>query len=189
MPTPTYRPHLPPCLPACDPPILLHRADLAELHCHGRRAARPARPRHRHRDAHRRPAGRVWHHTRAHRFFSVARRRRAGRPIGSALRCCAVLEVIVTLLVDPAEPLLVVDDSRVKRRFKRRGRKVYGSAMHSDPTATGRRTVWGNNWVVVGILVALPAVPTAGCACRWGPAVAAPPPQGHPAPRNPWPAG
>jgi hypothetical protein len=98
----------------------------------------------------------------------------------------AVLAVLVTLLVGPAEPLLVVvDDSRVKRRFKRRGRKVYGSAMHSDPTATGRRTVWGNNWVVVGILVALPAVPTAGCACRWGPAVAAPPPQGHQATPGP----
>lgn len=92
----------------------------------------------------------VWHHTRAHRFFSAAR----WSPDRLGL---AVLEVIVTLLVDPAEPLLVVVDDSL---FKRRGRKVYGSAMHYDPTATGRRrTAWGNNWVVVGVLVALPFIP------------------------------
>lgn len=91
-----------------------------------------------------------WHHTRAHRFFSAAR----WSPDRLGL---AVLEVIVTLLVDPAEPLLVVVDDSL---FKRRGRKVYGSAMHYDPTATGRRrTAWGNNWVVVGVLVALPFIP------------------------------
>jgi DDE superfamily endonuclease len=92
----------------------------------------------------------VWHHTRAHRFFAGAR----WSPDQLGL---AVLEVIVTLLVDPAEPLLVVVDDSL---FKRRGRKVFGTAMHDDPTATGRRrTAWGNSWVVVGVLVALPCIP------------------------------
>jgi DDE superfamily endonuclease len=92
----------------------------------------------------------VWHHARAHRFFAAAR----WSPDRLGL---AVLEVIVALLVDPAAPLLVVVDDSL---FKRRGRKVFGAAMHYDPTATGRRrSAWGNNWVVVGILVQLPCVP------------------------------
>ena len=92
----------------------------------------------------------IWHHARAHRFFSAAR----WSPDQLGL---AVVEAIVTLLVDPAEPLLVVVDDSL---FKRRGRKVYGAAMHYDPCATGRRrTAWGNSWVVVGILVGLPFVP------------------------------
>ncbi len=91
----------------------------------------------------------VWHHTRAHRFFSAARW--SADQVGLAL-----LEVIVRLLVVPETPLLVVVDDSL---FKRAGRKVFGAGWHYDPTGTGRRrTAWGNNWVVLGVLVRLPFV-------------------------------
>ena len=90
-------------------------------------------------------AGR-WHHTRAHRFFSAA--------CWSADQLgLTVLELIVTRLVDPLAPLLLaVDDSL----FKRRGRRIYGTFFHYDPTASGRRrtawgTAWGNNWVILSV--------------------------------------
>lgn len=68
-----------------------------------------------------------------------------------------VLEVIVTCLLEPDVPLrLVVDDTL----FRRSGRKVWGTAWHHDPLATGRKPVaWANCWVVVGVLVELPFVP------------------------------
>jgi hypothetical protein len=92
----------------------------------------------------------IWHHARAHRFFATSR----WSPDRLGV---AVLEVIVALLVAPAAPLLVVVDDSL---FKRRGRKVDGTAWHYDPTAGGRRrTAWGNNGVVVGILVDLPCLP------------------------------
>src|SRR6266545_4499496 len=90
-----------------------------------------------------------WHQTRAHRFFSAARW--SADQVGLAL-----LEVIVRLLVVPETPLLVVVDDSL---FKRAGRKVFGAGWHYDPTGTGRRrTAWGNNWVVLGVLVRLPFV-------------------------------
>jgi len=93
-------------------------------------------------------AGR-WHHARAHRFFSAARWQ--ADQVG-----LVVLEMIVTRLLAPAAPIhLVADDSL----FKRSGRKVFGAAWHYDAAAPGRkRTAWGNNWVVVGVLVGLPFV-------------------------------
>jgi hypothetical protein len=91
-----------------------------------------------------------WHHSRAHRFFARAR----WNPDQLGL---AVLRLVVARLVDPQAPLLVVVDDSL---FKRRGRKVYGAAFHYDPCATGRRrSAWGNNWVVLGVLVALPFLP------------------------------
>jgi hypothetical protein len=91
----------------------------------------------------------VWHHARAHRFFAAARWSADTLGLG-------VCDLIVGWLLDPAAPVcLVVDDSL----FKRTGRRIFGAAWHYDATATGRkRTAWGNNWVVVGVLVALPFV-------------------------------
>ena len=91
----------------------------------------------------------VWHHTRAHRFFSAARW--SVDRVGLAL-----LDVIVRLLIPSDAPmLLAVDDSL----FKRRGRKIFGAAWHHDAAAPGRnRVAWGNSWVVVGVLVRLPFV-------------------------------
>ncbi len=65
-------------------------------------------------------------------------------------------DLIVTRLLTPETPIrLVVDDSL----FKRSGRKVFGTTWHYDAAASGRRrTAWGNNWVVVGVLVRLPFV-------------------------------
>lgn len=91
---------------------------------------------------------RVWHHARAHRFFSHARW--SVDELG--LR---VLALIVTRLLEPGAPLeLVVDDTLLQRR----GRKVHGTHWHHDATANSDRAAvaWGNNWVVVGILVCLP---------------------------------
>jgi DDE superfamily endonuclease len=94
-------------------------------------------------------AGR-WHHSRAHRFFSHARW--SADQVGLAL-----LEVITARLLGPGAPLrLVVDDTL----FHRSGRKVFGVAWHHDPAAKGgRRIAWGNNWVVLGVLVHLPFLP------------------------------
>jgi len=91
----------------------------------------------------------VWHHACAHRFFSAARW--SADTLG-----LLVCDLIVDRLLDPAAPIcLVVDDSL----FKRTGRKIFGAGWRYDAAATGRkRTAWGNNWVVVGVLVALPFV-------------------------------
>jgi hypothetical protein len=94
-------------------------------------------------------AGR-WHHARAHRFFAAARW--SADQLG-----LAACDLIVGVLLSPDAPIvLVVDDSL----FKRTGRKIHGAGWRYDATATGRkRTAWGNTWVVIGVLVALPLVP------------------------------
>ena len=97
----------------------------------------------------------VWHHTRAHRFFSHA-------------RWCAdelglkVAEVIVSRLLSPDQPLVVpIDDTLAKRR----GRKVFGCFWHHDATANSRKgsLAWGNNWVTAGINVKLPFLERTVC--------------------------
>lgn len=92
----------------------------------------------------------TWHHSRAHRFFSKA------RWSADQLGLC-LLELILGLLVPAEEPVrLVVDDTL----FRRSGRKIYGACWHHDPLGVGRGAIaWGNNWVVVGVLVDLPFVP------------------------------
>jgi DDE superfamily endonuclease len=92
----------------------------------------------------------VWHHSRAHRFFSAAH----WSP--DQLGLC-LLDLAVATLVPAGAPVrLVVDDTL----FRRTGRKVFGTAWHHDPLGTRRRAVaWGNNWVVLGVLVDLPFLP------------------------------
>ena len=92
----------------------------------------------------------TWHHTRAHRFFSTARW--SPDQLGLVL-----LDLIVGLLVPEGAPVrLAVDDTL----FRRSGRKVFAAAWHHDPLGVGRGAIaWGNNWVVVGVLVDLPFVP------------------------------
>jgi hypothetical protein len=70
---------------------------------------------------------RIWHHARAHRFFTAA-------------RWCAdtVGLVLVDLIVDRLLPAgaaitVVVDDTL----FKRSGKKVFGVAWHHDGAAKG----------------------------------------------------
>jgi hypothetical protein len=91
----------------------------------------------------------VWHHATAHRFFSAARW--SADQVGLVL-----LDRIVAWLPATAPLALIVDDSL----FKRSGPKVFGTAWHYDAAAPGRRRVaWGNNWVVLGVLVAVPCLP------------------------------
>jgi hypothetical protein len=97
----------------------------------------------------------VWHHARAHRFFS------------HACWCVdelglKVAEVIVERLLSREQPLVVpIDDTLLKRR----GRKVFGCFWHHDATANSRKgsVAWGNNWVTAGINVRLPFLERTVC--------------------------
>ena len=92
-----------------------------------------------------------WHHSRAHDFFALA----AGIPIELGL---ALLDFLVTVFVKADAPIrLAVDDTL----FGRSGRKVFGAHYLHDgaqPEGSGRRTRWGNCWVVVVLVVELPCL-------------------------------
>jgi hypothetical protein len=92
---------------------------------------------------------RVWHHARAHRFFSAAR----WCPHQLGLQ---VAELVVTHLLTPGAPITVavaVDDTL----FRRRGKKVHGVGwFHDGSAAGGVKLGFGNNWVVAAIVVTLP---------------------------------
>jgi hypothetical protein len=97
----------------------------------------------------------VWHHARAHRFFSSADW--SVDELG-----CRLSELIVDRLLGPQEPLVVpVDDTLAKRR----GRKVFGCFWHHDATANSNKgsVAWGNNWVTAGINVKLPFLKRTVC--------------------------
>lgn len=87
----------------------------------------------------------VWDHCRAHRFFSRARW--SIDELGLTLA-----SFIATRLVDPDAVIVVCVDDTLMRRL---GRKIFGSHWHHDATANSLdgSVAWGNNWVVVGILV------------------------------------
>jgi hypothetical protein len=90
---------------------------------------------------------RVWHHCRAHRFFSTARW--CPRQLGLLLA-----EVIVACLLVPGAPVTVAVDDTL---FRRRGKKIYGVGWFHDGAAAGPAKLgFGNNWVVVAIVVTLP---------------------------------
>jgi len=95
-------------------------------------------------------AGRV-HHSRAHDFFA----RRGWDPDRLGL---ALLEFLVTVFVTAGAPIrLAIDDTL----FGRSGRRVFGAHyLHdgSQPAGRGRRTRWGNCFVVVGLVVCLPCL-------------------------------
>ena len=67
-----------------------------------------------------------------------------------------LLDLLVSLLVSADAPIaLAVDDTL----FGRSGRKVYGAHYLHDgaqPEGSGRRTRWGNCWVTVVLVIALP---------------------------------
>lgn len=97
----------------------------------------------------------VWHHARAHRFFSHAR----WDPDELGL---ALAALIAERLLEPGAPVSVaVDDTLLKRL----GRKVHATFWHHDATANSKRAAfaWGNNWVVVGIVVSLPFLERSVC--------------------------
>jgi hypothetical protein len=91
----------------------------------------------------------VWHHSRAHSFFAYRR----WNPDELGLR---LLDLLVSVLLAADAPIaLAVDDTL----FGRSGRSVYGAHYLHDgaqPEGSGQRTRWGNCWVVVVLVVALP---------------------------------
>ena len=90
---------------------------------------------------------RMWHHSRAHRFFSGARW--SPRLLGLLLA-----ELIVTRLLAAGAPITVAIDDTL---FRRRGRKVHAAGWFHDGSAAGQvKLGFGNNWVVVAITVTLP---------------------------------
>jgi hypothetical protein len=89
----------------------------------------------------------IWHHCRAHRFFSAARW--CPRQVGLVLAGL----VVAHLLAAGAPVMVAVDDTL----FRRRGRKVHGVGWFHDGSAAGQvKLGFGNNWVVAAIIVTLP---------------------------------
>jgi hypothetical protein len=94
-------------------------------------------------------AGRL-HHSRAHDFF--ARARWSADELGLLL-----LDFLVARFVDLESPIRLAVDGTV---FGRSGRKVHGAAWHYDPAVVpgGRGFRFGNCFVVVGLVVRIPAL-------------------------------
>ncbi len=93
----------------------------------------------------------VWHHSRAHDVF--ARRRWDPDTLGLAL-----LDFLVTVFVPREASLRFAVDETL---FGRSGRRVFGAHYLHDgaqPEGSGRRTRWGNCWVVVVLVVSLPCL-------------------------------
>jgi len=92
----------------------------------------------------------VWHHSRAHDFF--ARRRWDPDQLGLTL-----LDFLVTVFARDGALRFAVDDTL----FGRSGKRVWGAHYLHDgaqPEGSGRRTRWGNCWVVVVLVVNLPCL-------------------------------
>ncbi len=90
---------------------------------------------------------RLWPHDRAHWFFSRARWDAGDLGLAAAL-------LVVALLVPAGAPAGVAVDGTL---FKRRGKKVWAASWFHDGSAPGpAKTGYGNNWVVLAVLVRLP---------------------------------
>ncbi len=88
----------------------------------------------------------TWSHHRAHRFFSHA--------CWSIEQVSAVLaRLVVRLLVADAAPITVAIDDTL---FSRRGPKVHAASWFHDGSAVGKTKIgYGNNWVILAIVVRL----------------------------------
>jgi DDE superfamily endonuclease len=96
---------------------------------------------------------RLWHHSRAHRFFS--------RAVWSLDQVSMVLLAVIlqTMPARSAVVLIAVDDTL----FTRSGRRVAGAGWHYDGSLKTRgprdnRIRWGHCWVVAAIVVDLPGL-------------------------------
>ncbi|MEV0372468.1 transposase [Streptomyces sp. NPDC050636] len=90
---------------------------------------------------------RHWSHDRAHSFF--ARARWDPQTLGAALSHLVVRSVVP----DGGVLTVAVDDTL----FKRRGKKVFGTAWQYDGSAAGRDGIgYGTCFVVLGLIVDLP---------------------------------
>jgi len=89
---------------------------------------------------------RLWPHDRAHRFFSRARWNADDLGLAAAV-------LLVSLLVPAGAPVDVAVDDTL---FRRRGKKAWAASWFHDGSAPGpAKTGYGNNWVVLGIVVRL----------------------------------
>jgi hypothetical protein len=89
---------------------------------------------------------RSWPHDRAHWFFSRAR-------WDAGALGLSVARLVAELLVPAGAPVDVAVDDTL---FKRRGKKVWAASWFHDGSAPGpAKTGYGNNWVVLGIIVRL----------------------------------
>lgn len=91
----------------------------------------------------------IWHHSRAHWFFTHARW--CADTLG-----LAVLTLTTQRLVPAGDPLLIAVDDTL---FHRTGRKIHATGWHHDGAAKGPRknkVAWGNNWVIAALVVTLP---------------------------------
>jgi hypothetical protein len=96
----------------------------------------------------------AWSHDRAHKFFSAARW--STDQLGMLLA-----RLVVGLLLPPDAPVSVVVDDTL---FKRSGKKVWAAGWFHDGSAKGPKAVgFGNNWVVLGIVVSLPMLTRPVC--------------------------
>jgi hypothetical protein len=97
----------------------------------------------------------AWHHARAHRFFS-----NAVWPVEELGLRLAVM--IAERFCEPDAAVLVAVDDTLLHRL---GRKIHATYWHHDATANAaqKAVAWGNNWVVVGIVVQLPFMERAVC--------------------------
>jgi len=115
-----------------------------------------------------------WHHSRAHDFFA----RRRWEPDELGLR---LVDFLVSVFVKAGAPIrLAVDDTL----FGRSGRRVFGAHYLHDgaqPEGSGRRTRWGNCWVVVVLVVQLDCL--GGATGRPADPLPAVPAQGRRSPR------
>ncbi|MGW9033217.1 IS701 family transposase [Streptomyces sp. NPDC055722] len=109
--------------------------------------------------------GGVWHHARAHRFFSTARW--SADQVGLVLA-----HLIVELLLPPDAALEVAVDETF---FRRRGKKVFGVLWGHDGSVNAPQPLqvgWGHCWVIAGLVVPLPGLPHPVCLPvllrRWG---------------------
>jgi hypothetical protein len=85
-------------------------------------------------------------HDRAHRFFSRARWNAGDLGLAAAV-------LLVSLLVPAGAPVDVAVDDTL---FRRRGKKARAaSRFHDGPAPGPAKTGYGNNWVVLGIVVRL----------------------------------
>ena len=101
---------------------------------------------------------RVWHHSRAHYFFSSARW--SADELGLLL-----LDFLIATFVGKEDPIRVaVDDSL----FHRTGKQVYGARYQYDgsaPSGAGTKIGYGNNWVPLATSSSSYRSPSARSAC------------------------
>src|SRR5664279_3019239 len=89
----------------------------------------------------------IWHHSRAHRFFSGTRW--DVQQVGLILAT-----TVVEILLGPNAAIMLAIDETLTRR---RGPKVFAASWWHDGSAAGAAKIgYGNSWVVLAIVVHLP---------------------------------